>query len=58
VIARRVAIAFGAFVLAWLATAVAAIWLFGSGNFLVWAIAAFVGAIVYLALLRRDRRVG
>ncbi len=57
-IARRVGIAFGSFVIAWLATSWLASWLFGSGNFLVWVIALVVGAGVYLDILRRDRRVG
>ena len=57
-VARRVGIAFGAFVIAWFAAALVAGWLFGSGNFLVWVIAAVIGAAVYLDLLRRDRRVG
>ena len=56
-LARRVGIALGAFVIAWLAIALVAVWLFGSGNFLVWVFAAVVGAGVYLDLLRRDRRV-
>lgn len=56
-IARRVGIALGSFVIAWLAVSVVAGWLFGSANFLVWVIAAVVGAGVYLDLLRRDRRV-
>lgn len=55
-VARRVAIAFGSFVIAWLAVTLVARWLFGSGNILVWVLAAFVGAIVYLAILWRDRR--
>ena len=57
-IARRVGIAFGTFVIAWLALSLVAGWLFGSGNFLVWVFAAVVGAGVYLDILRRDRRVG
>jgi hypothetical protein len=57
-IARRVGIAFGSFVIAWFAAALLAGWLFGSGNILVWVIAAVVGAGVYLGLLRRDGRVG
>ncbi|MGZ8474869.1 MAG: hypothetical protein ACXWWQ_01400 [Candidatus Limnocylindria bacterium] len=57
-VARRVAIAFGAFVVAWLAAALMAGWLFGSGNILVWVIATFVGALAYLAIVWRDRRVG
>jgi hypothetical protein len=57
-IARRAAIALGAFVLAWVAAALGAIWLFGSGNFLVWVIAAAAGVGAYLAILWRDRRAG
>jgi hypothetical protein len=57
-VARRVGIAFGSFVIAWLAVLFVADWLFGSGNFLVWVFAAVVGGGVYLVLLRRDRRVG
>ena len=56
-IARRVGIAFGSFVVAWLAASLVAGWLFGSGNILVWVLAAVVGAGVYLDILRRDRRV-
>ncbi|HEY8167231.1 MAG TPA: hypothetical protein VIF84_00825 [Candidatus Limnocylindrales bacterium] len=55
---RRIGIAFGAFVISWLAADLLADWLFGSGNFLVWVLAAIVGFGVYLAMLRRDRRVG
>lgn len=55
--ARRVGIAFGSFVIAWLAVSLVAGWLFGSGNILVWVIAAIVGAGVYLDIMRRDRRV-
>ena len=57
-VARRVGIAFGSFVIAWLAVTLVAGWLFGSANFLVWVIAAVVGAAVYLDILRRDRRDG
>jgi hypothetical protein len=57
-VARRVGIAFGSFVVAWLAISLVARWLFGSGNILVWVFAAVVGAGVYLAILRQDRRVG
>lgn len=57
-VARRVGIAFGSFVIAWLAVSLVAGWLFGSGNILVWVFAAVVGAGVYLDILRRDRRVG
>ena len=56
--ARRVGIAVGSFVIAWLAVSLVAGWLFGSGNILVWVIAAVVGAGVYLDILRRDRRDG
>jgi len=56
-IARRVGIALGSFVIAWLAVSLVAGWLFGSANFLVWVFAAVVGAGVYLDILRRDRRV-
>ena len=55
--ARRVGLAIGSFVIAWLAIALLANWLFGSGNVLVWVLAAVVGAGVYLELLRRDRRM-
>ena len=57
-IARRIGIAFGSFVIAWLAVSLVAGWLFGSANVLVWVIAAVVGAGVYLDILRRDRRDG
>ena len=56
-IARRVGIAFGSFVVAWLAVSLVAGWLFGSGNILVWVFATVVGAAVYLDIMRRDRRV-
>jgi hypothetical protein len=55
-VARRVATAFGSFVLAWLAATLAARWLFGSGNILVWVIAAIVGISIYLALVWREQR--
>ena len=54
--ARRVGIAFGSFVIAWLAVSLVAGWLFGSGNVLVWVIAAVVGAGVYLDIVRRDQQ--
>jgi hypothetical protein len=54
-IARRLGIAFGSFVIAWLAVTLVASWLFGSANFLVWVIAAIVGAAVYLDIMRRER---
>ncbi len=56
-VARRVGIAFGSFVIAWLALYIVAGWFFGSGNILVWVLAAVVAAGVYLEILRRDRRV-
>jgi len=57
-VARRVGIAFGSFVLAWLAASLVARWFFGSGNILVWVIAAVVAVTAYLAILRQDQRVG
>jgi apolipoprotein N-acyltransferase len=57
-VVRRVGIAFVSFVIAWLAVLLVARWLFGSGNILVWMLAAVVGASVYLEILRRDRRAG
>ena len=54
---RRIGIAVAAFVVAWLAIALAAVWLFGSGNVLVYVLAAAVGAGVYLAMWWRDRSV-
>lgn len=57
-VARRVGVAFGSFVIAWLAASLVAGWLFGSGNILVWVIAAIAGAGVYLDIVRRDRRDG
>jgi hypothetical protein len=55
-VARRVGIVFGSFVIAWLGVSLVAGWLFGSGNILVWVVAAVVAAGVYLETLRRDRR--
>jgi len=52
---RRVGIAFASFALVWLAVSLAARWLFGSGNVLVWVVAAIVGVIVYLAVAQRER---
>ena len=57
-LARRLGIAVGSFVIAWLAVSLVARSLFGSGTILVWVIAAVVGAGVYLDILRRDRRDG
>lgn len=57
-VARRVGIAFGSFVIAWLAVSLVAGWLFGSGTILVLVIAAVVGAGVYVDILRRDRPTG
>ncbi len=57
-VARRIGIAFGSFVIAWLAVSLVARTLFGSGNILVWVLAAVVGAGVYLDILRRDRHDG
>jgi len=58
IIARRVGIAFGAFVIAWIAATLAGVWLFGSANFLSYVIAALVAIAVYLEIMRRDRREG
>jgi hypothetical protein len=55
-VARRIGIALGSFVIAWLAVSLVAGWLFGSGNILVWVIAAVVGAGVYIDIVRRDRQ--
>jgi hypothetical protein len=55
-VVRRVGIALVSFLVAWLVVAFVAIWLFGSGNVLVWVLAVFVAVTVYLVLLRRDRR--
>jgi uncharacterized membrane protein YraQ (UPF0718 family) len=57
-VVRRVGVALGAFAVAWLAISLAARWLFGSGNTLVWVLAAVAGAVVYVAVLRRDQRGG
>jgi hypothetical protein len=53
-VAIRIGIALMAFVIAWVAASLMAQWLFGSGNILVWVIAAIVGVGVYLVLARRD----
>jgi hypothetical protein len=57
-VARRVGIAFGAFVVAWILITVVGRWLFGSVNVLVLVLSSIVGAGVYLAILWRDRRHG
>lgn len=56
-VARRVGIAFAAFVIAWFAIVLVAERLFGSANFLAYVFAAGVAAGVYLVILLRDRRV-
>jgi hypothetical protein len=56
--ARRVGTVLGSFVLAWLAAAVLARWLFGSGNILVWVVATVAGIGAYFALLWREQRAG
>lgn len=56
---RRLGIAIGALVIAWLAVSLVAGVMLGpsaSGNYIVWVIALVVGALVYLDILRRDRR--
>ena len=55
-VARRLAIAIASAIVAWVAIALAAIWLFGSGNILVYVFAAIVGLGVYLAMSWHDRR--
>jgi apolipoprotein N-acyltransferase len=55
-VARRLGIAFASFVIAWLAVSLMAVWLFGSGNVLVWVFAVIVAAATYFEALRRDRR--
>ncbi len=55
-IARRVGIAVGSFVIAWLAVSLVAGWLLGPNSSLVWVIAAVVGAGVYLDIVGRGRR--
>jgi len=57
-VARRLGITFGSFVIAWVALFLLGRWVFGSGNILIWVFAAVVAAVVYLEILRRDRRVG
>jgi hypothetical protein len=55
-VARRLGITFGAFVIAWIAFFVLAQWLFGSGNSLIWVLAAVFAVLVYFAILRREGR--
>lgn len=47
-VVRRLGFAIGASLVAWLAASAAAMWIFGSGNVLVWVIALSVGLAVYL----------
>ena len=56
-VARRLAVTVGAFVIAWIALFILAQWLFGSGNILIWVLAAVFGALVYLEVLRPERRL-
>ncbi|HEX2766087.1 MAG TPA: hypothetical protein VHR55_05590 [Candidatus Limnocylindria bacterium] len=51
----RVAIAAAVFVLAYVASVLAAVWLFGSGNALVWYIAMASGIGTYVVLGWRAR---
>lgn len=56
---RRLGIALGSLVIAWLAVSLVAGAFLGSaasGNYLVSAIAILIGALVYRDILRRDRR--
>ena len=54
---RRLALVLGTFIVTWLVASVFARWLFGSGNVLVWVLAAVLAAVTYLALLRYDQRL-
>ena len=55
-IARRVAIAFGVFVIACIAGGAVAEWRYGSGNVLVLELAAIIGAGAYFEARRRDQQ--
>ena len=54
-VARRVAVVLVSFGVAYFAAALVARWLFGSGNILVWLIAAAAAAVGYFAILRVER---
>ncbi|HET8776562.1 MAG TPA: hypothetical protein VFN76_02770 [Candidatus Limnocylindria bacterium] len=55
-VARRLLIGLAAFVIAWVAVSLVARWLFGSGNILVWVLAAVIGLAAYVAVGWRDQR--
>jgi hypothetical protein len=57
-VARRVGLALGSFVIAWLAVSLVVGWLFGPGNILVWVFAFAIGGRIYLEILRRARDAG
>ena len=54
--ARRVGLAIGSFVIAWLGFLLLGNWIFGSANVLVFYLAAPIAVGVYIELLRRERR--
>lgn len=53
---RRIGIALGSFVAAFLVVSVIARIVFGSGNVLVWVVAIALGALIYADIIRRDRK--
>ena len=56
---RRVGIAFGCLMIAWLAVSVVAGPLLGtaaSGNALIWVITLVLGGLIYRDIMRRERR--
>jgi hypothetical protein len=53
---RRIGLAMGAFVIAWLAFVLLGNWIFGSANVLAYYLATPIAVGVYIGLLRRDRR--
>jgi hypothetical protein len=56
---RRLGIALGSFIAAWLAVSLVAGVFLGSasvGNWLVWGVAIGIGAFVYRDIIRRDSR--
>lgn len=56
---RRVGIAFGCLMIAWLAVSVVAGPLLGtapSGNAIVWLITLLLGGLIYRDIIRRDQR--
>jgi hypothetical protein len=56
---RRIGIAFGSLMIAWLAVSVVAGPLFGTaafGNALIWLITIVLGGLIYRDIMRRERR--